>query len=82
MELNVVWTVRAKNNYLQILDYIVGKFGKAAGRKYHQKINGLIALVSRNPAIGTRQNKGDLRAIVLFKRTTVFYHRSKNPKNY
>ena len=74
MELKVVWTKRAKANYLKILTYITHKFGSSSGQKYHTRVEELIDLLRTFPEIGTKQiGNQDLRGIILYRRTTIFY---------
>lgn len=74
MELRVVWTKRAKKNYLKILTYIGDSFGSVSSRKYHIRVEELIALLKTFPEIGTIQTgKDNLRGIILYRRTTIFY---------
>ena len=74
MELEVVWTQRAKNNYLKILDYIVNEFGGNSGENYHQRIEKLIKLLKSFPELGVKQSKqSGLYGIILYRRTTLFY---------
>lgn len=74
MELKVTWTKTAKVNYLKILDYIVSEFGDYPGREYMERVDKMISLLQSFPELGTKQtlNK-DLYAIILYRRTTIFY---------
>jgi plasmid stabilization system protein ParE len=74
MELKVVWTKRAKKNYIKILTYIEKEFGGAPAEKYHSKVEELLRLVQSFPELGVRQiGHNNLRGIILFRRTTIFY---------
>ena len=74
MELSVVWTKRAKTNYLKILTYITHNFGSSSGQKYHTRVEELIGVLRTFPEIGTKQSgKQNLRGIILYRRTTIFY---------
>ena len=74
MELKVRWTKTAKVNYLKILNYIVGEFGDYSAQKYVERVDKIIYLLQSFPELGTRQNTdNDLYAIILYRRTTIFY---------
>jgi plasmid stabilization system protein ParE len=74
MELKVSWTKTAKVNYLKILDYIVGEFGDSSGQKYVERVDKIIYLLQSFPEFGTKQiTSNDLYAIILYRRTTIFY---------
>jgi len=74
MELKVVWTKRAKNNYVKILEYIGTEFGENSSQQYHEKVEKLITLLVSFPELGVRQSgRHNLRAIILYRRTIVFY---------
>ena len=74
MELRIVWTKRAKRNYLKILTYIEDSFGSVSSRKYHIRVEELITLLQSFPEIGTIQiGKDNLRGIILYRRTTIFH---------
>jgi plasmid stabilization system protein ParE len=74
MGLKVVWSRRAEKNYTQILDYIVNRFGEASGRKYFERVQNLVSLLRQHPELGTHQmSEKGIYAIVLFRRTTIFY---------
>ena len=79
MELKVVWTKRAKNNYVKILEYIGTEFGENPNRQYHERIEKLITLLVSFPELGVKQSgKHNLRGIILYRRTTVFYTFNSN----
>ena len=75
MELSVVWTKRAKTNYLKILTYITHNFESSSGQKYYTtRVEELIGLLRTFPEIGTKQSgKQNLRGIILYRRPTIFY---------
>jgi plasmid stabilization system protein ParE len=65
--LKVVWTRRAKNNYITILDYIVEEFGKSSGKIYHDRIEKLIELLQSFPELGVKQSmQSNLYPIILY----------------
>ena len=70
MGLKIVWTRRAVGNYRKILEYIIKNFGNRSGDSYNSHVQEVIELISNYPEIGTKQNN-KLRAIIIFKRTTV-----------
>jgi plasmid stabilization system protein ParE len=74
MELKVVWTKRAKKNYIKILEYIGNEFGSSPGKKYNKRVGELITLLRPFPELGTKQTGyNNLRGIILYRRTTIFY---------
>lgn len=74
MELKIVWTKRSKKNYIKILAYIEKEFGNEPSEKYHIKIKRLLTLLRSFPELGVRQiGHNNLRGIILFRRTTIFY---------
>lgn len=72
MELKVLWTKRAKNNFSTILEYIISQFGDSSGRKYFDRVQKTILLLKSFPELGTKQKK-NLYAIIIYRRTTIFY---------
>ena len=74
MELEITWTTRATNNYINILDYIVNEFGNNSGKIYHARVEQLINLLQSFPELGTKQfESNNLHGIILYRRTTIFY---------
>ena len=74
MELRIVWTRRAKNNYISILEYIGKRFGDKPGQEYHERVEKLIHLLKTFPELGVKQKSvANLRAIILYRRTTIFH---------
>lgn len=74
MALKVIWSHKAKNNFLTILDYIDRSFGEEASKNYYKNVESLISLLAKFPEIGNLQNpKLNLRGVILYRRTTVFY---------
>ena len=79
MGLRISWTSQAKFNFEQILQYISGKFGSLAALSYFQKVEGTIKILSTFPKLGTLQiGEENLHALILYKRTTIFYTFSEN----
>jgi plasmid stabilization system protein ParE len=74
MELKVTWTKTAKVNYIKILDDIVSEFGDYSGQEYAERVDKMISLLQSFPELGAKQNLNkDLYAIILYRRTTIFY---------
>ena len=79
MELKVVWTKRAKNNYIKILEYIEKEFGGGPSEKYHIRVEELLQLLREFPELGTPQlGQDNLRGIILYRRTTILYTLDKD----
>lgn len=74
MGLKARWTRRAVNNYIQILQYIQQFFGEKPAKEYEKQIMDLVLLLQSFPELGVIQNeKENIRGIILYRRTTVFY---------
>lgn len=78
MELKIVWSKKAINNYIHILQYIQNNFGDNAAKKYQQNFEELITHLTHFPALGSLQvTKEKIRGIILYRRTTIFYKYDK-----
>jgi plasmid stabilization system protein ParE len=74
MDLEIIWTKRAVNNYISILTYIKSDFGDNPAKEYEKRVAELIQLIKSFPDLGSMQNQEEnLRAIVLYRRTTIIY---------
>jgi plasmid stabilization system protein ParE len=79
MDLKIVWTKGAKNNYIKILEYIEKEFGSGPAKNYHESVEELLQLLTKFPELGSPQAGQDsLRGIILYRRTTIFYTLDQN----
>jgi plasmid stabilization system protein ParE len=72
--MKIVWTRKARNRLVGILDYIDDKFGGTARDHFKIKTKEFTMLLSEFPEIGTLEIRDrNLRGFQLTKQTRVFY---------
>ncbi len=74
MNLSVKWSPRASEDYREILDYIITRFGLASARKFDKQVEEVLEMIIQfpfmYPALGERTDK---RCCVISKQTTLYY---------
>lgn len=74
MELKVRYSLRARHEEIELLEYVVNKFGKSKAKEIYDKIEKVLKEISIKPEMcrvsGKRKN---LRKCVLSKQTSIYY---------
>lgn len=74
----LIWSPRAKSDYLNLLDYLHSNWGKQVTLRYVQRITALLDLICRKPELFPTAGKANLvRRCVVTKQTTLYYRLNK-----
>ena len=73
MALTISWTPEAEESFEQITDYILGKFGETALRKFLKKVQLFLDGISEYPNLFPQSKSRMVRKGLLSKQTTVYY---------
>jgi len=70
----VVWTFRASNTYLQIIDYLLSEFGSAVVSDFVTSVHDKIELIASNPYLFRKSPaQKNIFITVIHKRVTLSY---------
>ena len=79
MGLKVRYSLRARHEEIELLEYVVNKFGKDKGKEVYDRIEKVLKEISITPemyrASGKRKN---LRKCFLSKQTSIYYRIDKD----
>jgi plasmid stabilization system protein ParE len=72
--LAVRYSLRARHEEIELLEYVVGKFGHEKGKEVYQKIERVLDEISKMPEIyRLSARRTGLRKCVLSKQTSIYY---------
>ncbi len=79
MALTVRYSLRARQEEIKLLEYILEKFGQKSAKEVYQKIEEVLNIISGMPEIypASRKQKG-LRKCVFNKQTSLYYRIQDN----
>lgn len=74
MGLKVRYSLRAKHEEIELLEYVLNRFGENTAKKVYNKIERVIAEITNMPDMyrSSKRRKG-LRKCVLSKQTSIYY---------
>lgn len=78
MALIIKWTIRAKNDYTLILEYLYAHWTKKELLTFTEKTNKALAQIAEKPEIFPASNKKKVRKCVLIKQVSIYYQIKKN----
>lgn len=74
----IVWSPRAKSDYLNLLAYLQQKWGEIVVRQFAKRLNDQLLVVQQNPNIYPKANKSSsIRRCVVTKQITLYYKRNQ-----
>ena len=77
--MKIVWTRKARNRFVDILEYIEDKFGRTVRDHFKIKTKEFTMLLREFPEIGTLEIRDrNIRGFQLTKQTRVFYRMKKD----
>lgn len=72
MALIINWTVRAKNDYTLILEYLQTNWTKKELKTFTDKTNKVLVQIAENPQISPASKKKNIRKCVLIKQVSIY----------
>ncbi len=78
MALIIKWTVRAKNDYTLILEYLHTNWTKKELQKFTNKTSKVLLQIAEKPEIFPASKKKNIRKCVLIKQVSIYYRIKKN----
>ena len=74
MKLKVRYSLRARHEQIELLEYILNRFGQNSAKKVYNKIERVLAEIANMPEMyrPSKVKKG-LRKCVLSKQTSIYY---------
>lgn len=80
MSYTIIWQPTALNTYVEEVDFIFLKWNFKEVQKFHDLVIENLERLSKNPEIGTFNNKFNTCSIVLSKQTTLYYNFNSDTK--
>ncbi|WP_375596896.1 type II toxin-antitoxin system RelE/ParE family toxin [Roseivirga ehrenbergii] len=94
--MQVRYSLCARHEQIELLEYIVQKFGRTTAQEVYERIEKVLDSISQKPEIyRASKRQADLRKCVLSKQTSIYYRINegyievvsfranlKNPKNF
>ena len=78
MGLIIKWTLRAKADYIAILEYLDVNWTKKELQKFTNKTNAIIVQIAENPQAFPSSKRKDIRKCGLIKQVSIYYRIKKN----
>jgi len=77
--LKIRYSLRARQEEIDLLDQVVKHFGNKTGKEVYEKIEKVISQISLNPEMYRASNKhNNLRKCVFSKQTSIYYRFDEN----
>lgn len=78
MKREIVWSPRARNDYFQLLEYLIAEWGATSAGKFQDSLIVILEHIAQRPEMYQRSRKQkNIRRCVLSKHTTLFYRVQK-----
>ena len=79
MAFEIKYSLRALEEQIQLLEYIITNFGNKKGEEIFQKIENILELIAENPEMfPSSRKKPELRKCVFSKQTSIYYRIKNN----
>ncbi|TVR39277.1 MAG: type II toxin-antitoxin system RelE/ParE family toxin [Cryomorphaceae bacterium] len=79
MKREIIWSARARKDYLELMGYLIEKWGLPSARKVNAHLLTILDQIAHRPEIFQRSLKHkDIRKCVLSKQTSLYYRVRKN----
>ena len=79
MALKIYWTKKALNNFDNILEFLVEKFGTTTARNFAIRVHNFVDNLQYFPELGNIQNsEKQIRGFVIVKQVCIFYRINKD----
>ncbi|MEI6488905.1 MAG: type II toxin-antitoxin system RelE/ParE family toxin [Bacteroidota bacterium] len=76
--MEIKWTVKAKQDYDSILDYILSDFSIKEVEKFVNLTEDTLFLISKNPLMFPKTKTKNVRKCVLVQQVNIYYRVNKN----
>ncbi len=76
--MEIKWTVKAEEDYILILDYLLYKFTIKEVQKFVNKTNDTLLLISKTPLMYPKTRKKNIHRCVLVKQVNLYYRVTNN----
>jgi plasmid stabilization system protein ParE len=74
LPLKIKYSLRALDEQIHLLEYIIKNFGVNKGNEIYQKIEDILSLIAENPEMFPSSfKKPELRKCVFSKQTSIYY---------
>jgi plasmid stabilization system protein ParE len=74
MKRAIIWSPRATEEYLDLIDYLLNKWGEKVTRKLIERIQDVLEVISERPEIYPATSKREnIRRCVVSKQTSLYY---------
>jgi plasmid stabilization system protein ParE len=74
MNRSIIWSPRATDEYLDLIDYLLDKWGEKVTRKFIERIQDVLEVISERPEIYLATSKRkNIRRCVVSKHTSLYY---------
>lgn len=74
MEYTIKWSEKAKNDYFQIIDYLLENWGKKSAKNFKGTVLHTLAIISKMPTIyPLTEYRENVRRCVVVKQVSMYY---------
>jgi len=74
MALEIKWTKKAANDFIEAQEYLLSTWGEVSSQKFTKKVFNFLDLLAEFPLIGTVEHRElNIRGFVIVKQLTLFY---------
>lgn len=81
MVYKITWTETARNDYFEVIDYLIEKWGKKSTRNFKNKVSKQINLISKMPKLYSKtEARENVRRCVIVKQVSMYYQESEVDK--
>lgn len=75
----IEWSPRSKQDYLNLLDYLTDKWGNKTIKKFNDRLQSILELISERPEIyPSSGKKKQVRRCVISRQTSLYYQVKKD----
>ena len=74
MNKQIVWSPRAESDFINIIEYLIGKFGSSSAIKFANKLDRILNNIAKLPEIyPVTVKRKNVRRCVISRQTTLYY---------
>lgn len=81
MKYRIIWTNTARNDFHQIIDYLIEKWGKTSAYKFSSKVTKQLELISSLPQLYPKTEvRENIRKCIITEQVSLYYQDIKEDK--
>ncbi len=81
MSYSIKWSEKSKNDFIEIIDYLIDNWGKNSAKKFKNTAINSIELISKMPAIyPSTEYRKNLRRCIVVKQVSMYFQVNESEK--